>query len=193
MPAVVVRPRRTGDIPALIEVLLAQQASSRYPFRDPLPMPAEQFLHADDAVAAWTAEIDGRPVGHVCRLGALRGFPDAEEMNRVCAAAHECAVDELSWVSTLFVGLDARGAGVGRLLLQAVVDDIRAAGLHPCLEVLAIHPAAAALYESTGWRELTRLRPAWLLEAAGEDGPDVRVMALVSTSEPTTAVPRGSV
>lgn len=179
-PPVVVRPRHPRDIPALVEVLLAQQSSSRYPFRDPLPMPVEQFLHADDAVAAWTAELDGRPVGQVCRLGPVQGFDDADEMNRACAEAHGCAVDELSWVSTLFVGLDARGTGVGKLLLQAVVDDIRAAGLHPCLEVLAVHPAAAALYESTGWREVMRLRPAWLLEAAGEDGPDVRVMALIS-------------
>lgn len=61
--ALTIRARRPADVPALADVLLAQQAGSRYPFRDPLPVPVEEFLHADDAVRAWTAELDGRRVG----------------------------------------------------------------------------------------------------------------------------------
>ncbi len=161
-----------------MEVLAAQQPGSRYPYRDPLPFPVERFLHADDAVAAWTAELDGRPAGHVCRVASPRGFPDAEAMNEACASAHGCGVAELGWVATLFVGLDARGRGVGRALLDTVVADIRGAGLRPCLEVLPVHPAALSLYESAGWREVLRIRPAWLRAAAGDEGPDVRVMVL---------------
>lgn len=178
-PALVrVRPRRPGDVPALVDVLREQQPGSRYPFRDPLPFPVERFLHADDAAAAWTAELDGRPVGHVCRLSPPRGFPDAEAMNAACARAHGCTVDDLGWVATLFVGLVARGLGAGRALLDTVVRDIRGAGLRPCLEVLPVHPAALTLYESTGWHEVLRIRPAWLRDAAGDEGPDVQVMVL---------------
>lgn len=175
---VVVRPRRPEDIPALAEVLFEQQPSSRYPFRDPLPFPVEQFLHAEDAVAAWTAEIDGRIVGHVCRVRPPQGFADAAAMNAACAASHDRPVEELSWISTLFVGLDARGHGVGRLLLESVVDDVRAAGLAGCLEVLMTHGGAYGLYQATGWKEVMRLRPQWLLDAAGDDAPEVVVMVL---------------
>lgn len=173
-----IRPRRPDDLPALAEVLLAQQAVSRYPFRDPLPIPVEQFLHAEDAVAAWVAEVDGSVIGHVCRTAPPTGFPEAAEMNGACAAAYACDVDELSWVSTLFVGLGARGLGVGRRLLETVVTDMRDHRLRPCLEVLAVHPAALSLYESTGWRPVLRQRPGWLRAAAGDEVPDVLVMVL---------------
>ena len=179
---VIVRPRLPTDLPELAEVLQDQQPVTRYPFRDPLPVSIEEFLHAEDAVAAWTAEVDGRPIGHVCRTGPPSGFPDASLLNDACAQAHGCEVPKLGWVSTLFVGSDMRGRGVGRLLLGAVVSDIRAAGLHPCLEVLPTHPAALALYLGSGWYEVLSLRPDWLRQAAGEDGPNVVVMTLVDGS-----------
>lgn len=179
---VTLRPRIPADLPELAQVLQGQQAETRYPFRDPLPVSLEEFLHAEDAVAAWTAEVDGRPVGHVCRTGPPFGFPAAALLNDACARAHGCEVSELGWVSTLFVGSDMRGRGVGRMLLSAVVADIRAAGLRPCLEVLPLHPAALALYHGSGWSEVLRMRPDWLVQAAGGDGPDVVVMTLLDGS-----------
>jgi GNAT superfamily N-acetyltransferase len=156
---------------------MGQQSLTRYPFRDPLPVPPEQFLHADDALAAWTAEVGGRPAGHVCRVASPRG-PSAAEMNEACARAHGCSVEELGWVSTLFVDPAARGLGIGRALVDTVVDDMRATGLRPCLEVLPLHSAALSLYESAGWQEVLRLRPEWLRTTTGEVPPDVRVLVL---------------
>lgn len=178
----IVRPRLPADLPALARVLRDQQPVTRYPFRDPLPVSVEEFLHAEDALTAWTAEVDGRPVGHVCRTGPPSGFPDAAALNDACSRAHGCEVAKLGWVSTLFVGGDVRGRGVGRLLLDAVVADIRSAGLRPCLEVLPIHPAALSLYRRSGWSEVLTLRPQWLRQAAGEDGPNVVVMARLEGS-----------
>lgn len=100
-------------------------------------------------------------------------------LNDACARAHGCTVARLGWVSALFVGSDMRGRGVGRLLLDEVVAEIRAAGLHPCLEVLPLHPAALTLYRRSGWTEVLSVRPDWLQQAAGDDGPDVVVMALL--------------
>lgn len=90
----------------------------------------ERFLHAHDARAAWTAELDGRPVGHVCRL-APGDDAESARMNEACAQAHGCDVDELGWVATLFTAADIRGLGVGRALLDAVVDDMRGSGMRP--------------------------------------------------------------
>ncbi|WP_110180798.1 GNAT family N-acetyltransferase [Nocardioides solisilvae] len=175
---VAVRPRRAGDLPALGEALLAQQPRSRYPFRNPLPVPTERFLHGHDADAAWTAELGGRPVGHVCRTGPAQGSPDADEVNAAAAAAHGCGPDRLAWVRSLFVAEQARGLGVGRRLLDVVVADLRAHDLRPCLEVLPVHEAAVEMYAAAGWREVHRTRPAWLRDAAGSEGLEVRVLVL---------------
>ena len=177
MPEVLIRPRTPDDVATLTQVLWEQQPTSRYPLRNPLPFPVERFLHVDDAVGAWVAEVDGRPVGNVCRTRPPVGFPGADEENDACARAHGCTVDDLAWVSTLFVGLGTRGLGLGRRLLDTVVDDIRRTGHFPCLEVLAVHPAAMALYESGGWKSVLTTRPGWM-SGAGDDVPDVQVMVL---------------
>lgn len=61
-------------MPVLAAALLTQQSETRYAFRDPLPIPVEDFLHTRDAVKAWTAELNGHPVGHVRRMGPARDF-----------------------------------------------------------------------------------------------------------------------
>ncbi|MGJ9422475.1 N-acetyltransferase family protein [Aeromicrobium sp. CF3.5] len=173
-----IRPRVVLDLPPLADALMAQQAETRYPFRDPLPFPVEEFLHAHDASSAWTAELHGRPVGHACRTDQARAMGADEQLNLACARAHGCKVADLTWVGALFVAREARGLGIGRRLLHAVVDDARRNHQHPCLEVLPVHPGAMALYLSTGWRTIGTVRPGWLRDAIGDDGPDVAVMVL---------------
>ena len=174
-----VRARTTADLPSLADLLWDQQPESSYPLRNPLPMATTTFLHADDADAAWTATIDGRPAGHVCRT---TGHPDPS-VERICAEAHGCAVDELGWVSTLYVGRGVRGLGIGRRLLGTVVADLRAAGRRPCFEVYPAHPAAMGLYTSEGWREVMATRPQWLRAVRGDEGPDVRVLVLLDEAD----------
>lgn len=171
-----VRKRNPNDVPVLVAELLRQQPETRYPFRDPLPIPVEEFLHAHDAVEAWTAEVDGYPVGQVCRVGSARASAQADLLNDLAAQAHGCRSAELAWVSAFFVAPHARGLGLGRRLMGAVVDDTLGEGLHPCLEVLPVHPAAMSLYQATGWRVVHHFRPDWLRDAAGEEGPDVHVL-----------------
>lgn len=175
------RLRRAADIDSLAAVLRAQQAETRYPFRDPLPIPVEDFLHATDAAGAWVAERDGALVGHVCRTGPASGFAAADLLNRVCADAHGCDVATLTWVNALFVGSDARGHGIGRRLLEAVRRDALEHGLHPCLEVLPLHPAALSLYLATGWRIVHSFRPEWLRATAGDEGPNVQVLVFTTS------------
>lgn len=179
---VLVRRRRPDDLPGLGADLLEQQPRTRYPFRDPLPVPTDDFLHAQDALGAFVAEVWGgtgpNVVGHVARTGPARGFPDAARMNAACARAHGCDVARLTYVSAFFVATRGLGQGAGRALLAAVVQDALDAGHHPCLEVLPHHGGARGLYLRTGWRDVLTVRPPWLTSVVGDEGPDVHVMVL---------------
>ncbi|GMA31530.1 GNAT family N-acetyltransferase [Litorihabitans aurantiacus] len=180
---VALRPRRPRDVPELARMVLTQQPLTRYPVRSPLPFPIEEFLHADDAAAAWVAEADGRVVGHVCwttpagRRAADDGAPAA------CAAAHGCEPVDLAWVSTLVVDPVFGGRGVGRRLLTTATADVRAVGRHPCLEVVDLNPVARRLYDSAGWVEVLRTRPDWLAAAVDdpEAGESIMVLPAAST------------
>ncbi|GAA2171840.1 hypothetical protein GCM10009846_07390 [Agrococcus versicolor] len=185
-----IRSRVAGDLPDLVAALWRQQPATRYPLRNPLPFPAEDFLHADDAAAAWTAHAGGRILGHACWLrapaaAAQHGVDPATGARstaaEACAAAHACDVDELAWVSALFVDPAARGVGLGPRLLATVVDDIRARGLRPCLEVVDVNEAAVRRYRADGWRTVLRSRPAWLAETI--DDPDVGTSTMVLLAE----------
>jgi len=178
-----VRPRRPEDLPGLGADLLEQQPRTRYPFRDPLPIPTEDFLHAEDALGALVVERDGDVVGHVSWVARAHGHPDADLLSRACAEAVGQPADRVAWIGAFFVAERARGSGAGRLLLDAAVGALRREGRVPCLEVLPHHGAARQLYLSTGWRDVTTVRPDWLTSVVGDEGPDVHVMVLPARAE----------
>lgn len=161
-----IRPRRVDDVPALCEVLAGQQARSSYPLRWPLPFPVADFIVRPHELGAWVAERAGAVVGHVSvqRVSAgagLGGYVDRGPDPLWCAAL-DCPVDRLGAVSSLFVGLDARGTGVGRALLAQAVARIRELGLEPCLDVQARSRQVRAVYAHLGWEEVGTFRPGWL-------------------------------
>lgn len=163
---VLVRGRTPDDVPALVEVLTAQQPTSSYPLRWPLPFPVADFIVRPDEQAAWVAEVDGRVVGHVaaCALDRELGPVFVETVGS----------SDLTLVAVLFVGLDTVGQGVGARLHDAVVGWIREAGNIPVLDVVPTHDRAVQFYCHRGWREIGRARPGWL----PTDQPDLTLMAL---------------
>ena len=169
MSELVVRPRADDDLPHLTAVLAAQQSTTRYPMRWPLPFPVEQFVVRGNDLAAWTAELDGRPVGHVAAQAA-----DDEQLAPYWQDGHGRPADRLGVVGTLFVDPAVRGLGLGRRLHDTAVAWLRAHDRAPCLDVVPVHVAALAMYAGIGWREVARVRPHWL--PAGE--PDVLAMVL---------------
>jgi GNAT superfamily N-acetyltransferase len=171
-PVVEVRRRRDEDLPALVEVLAAQQPTSRYPMRWPLPFPIEQFVVRDGELAAWTALAGGRPVGHVAVLEA-----NDELFGPHWERGHGLPADRLGVMSTLFVDPTVREAGLGRRLHDVAVAWLREQGRGPCLDVVPVHAGALALYEAAGWREVCRVRTHWL----PDDQPDVLGMVLPLT------------
>ena len=169
----VVRPREETDLPALCDVLAQQRDASRYPLRWPLPFPVEEFVARPDDLAAWTALLDGRPVGHASAQRATDAvvLPSWER-------GHGLPADRLGVLGTLFVDPGVRGRGLGRLLHDTAVGWLREQRLGPCLDVVPIHAPAQAMYAAAGWREVGRVRPHWL--PAGE--PDVVAMVLPQVS-----------
>ncbi|MGZ5405731.1 MAG: GNAT family N-acetyltransferase, partial [Nocardioides sp.] len=145
------------------------QPHTRYPMRWPLPFPIERFVVRDVDLAAWTAELDGRPVGHVA---AQRAHDDL--MLPLWESGHGRPREELGVMGTLFVDPAARRLGLGRRLHDTAVAWLRDHDLAPCLDVVPIHAAAQAMYAAAGWRVAGQGRPHWLPD--GE--PDVLAMVL---------------
>ncbi|ROR89790.1 GNAT family N-acetyltransferase [Nocardioides aurantiacus] len=156
--AVTLRPRRPEDVPRLAELLAAQQPTSHYPLRWPLPFPVEDFLVRPGEQAAWVAERDGVLLGHV----ALTDPGDLAD--RFAAALPGRRRDDLAAVSVLVVAPASRGLGIGGLLLDTAVAHARAAGWLPVLDVVPTHVGAVSLYRGRGWREVGSFRPPWLAE-----------------------------
>ncbi len=167
--SVVVRERRAEDLPVLVEVLAAQQASSGYPVRWPLPIPVRDFLVRPGEERAWVAERDGAVVGHaaVYRL--------SEQLRDPFVAA--LGTDELAEVAVLFVAHDVVGTGVGGRLLDTAVDWIVASGRRPVLDVVPTHARALDVYRHRGWQVVGEVRPVWL-------APDFPALVLMALSDP---------
>ena len=171
MPAPpLVRPRTADDLPALIEILAAQQPQSDYPFRWPLPYPAERFIARTGEQRAWVALHRGRPVGHVSVQSVLD-----DDLGRIWARESGAALADLACVSVLFVDPRQRGRGIGAALLDTAVDWAHRHGRVPVLDVVQKHDRALRMYRARGWRVVGQARPPWLPEAE----PPVLLMALL--------------
>jgi len=168
-PAVVLRDRRPGDLPALVDVLAAQQPASGYPHRWPLPFPVEEFLVRPDEERAWVAELDGAVVGHV----SVTTVPD-DRYGAIWSAGAGRPVDELGCVSVLFVGPQAQGRGVGGALLDVAVAYLRAQDRTPVLDVDDRDGVAHAVYLHRGWRVVGEARFDWQRVGA----PPARMLVL---------------
>jgi len=82
--------------------------------------------------------------------------------------------DGLAEVSVLFVARDRHGAGIGGLLLDTAMGEIRRRGLTPMLDVVGEDTDAGRFYRRRGWRTVGRARPAWL----PDHRPDLAFMLL---------------
>lgn len=171
--SVTIRPRVAADVPRLVEVLRVQQPASRYPFRWPLPFPAEEFVVRAGEEAAFAAVVDDGPDAGVVGQVAVAVVPD-DDFADAWSTATGRDRDGLAMVSSFFVLPDLRGSGVGRALLDAAVGWIRERDRLPVLDVVPAHTAAVRLYERSGWRTIGQGRPPWL----PDEEPSVLLMVL---------------
>jgi ribosomal protein S18 acetylase RimI-like enzyme len=152
------------------ELIMRQQPVTRYPFRNPLPFPVEEFVVRRGELAAWVAELDGRVVGHVSVLD-VSDHPVGPEWS----AAAGRPVEELAAVSVLVVDLDLGRRGVGSILMDTCEEYLAEQQRTPVLEVVAdAHSRALGLYLKRGWQVVGEVTPHWLPEG---EGP-VKIMVL---------------
>lgn len=156
------RRRRDDDLPALADVLAGQQPHSGYPYVWPRERPVD-FVRRDGELAAWTAELDGAPVGHISLLAVAPEDPAAPGWSEGTGLRP----DELACVSALFVARTHWSRGIGVDLLRTACEWAQTLGLLPCLDVVPEHARALDLYRRLGWREVGRMRPDWLRDGAG--------------------------
>lgn len=169
-----IRPRVAGDLPALGQVLTAQQPHSGYPQTWPSAGPAEEFLTRPGELVAFVAEAPatgpttlgptstsptapGRVCGHVS-VTRVEPSPEADGW----AAGTGRPLAELAAVSVLFVDHEMAGQGVGGALLDAAVGWIREHDLIPVLDVVSESHDAVRFYRRRGWQEIGQARPHWL-------------------------------
>ena len=145
----VVRPRTDDDLDALERVAEAVQQLDGYP--PYLPTGLRRFV-ADDAVAAWVAEVDGQVAGHV----ALHRRSSRPVM-AVATEATGRPAEELGVVARLLVHPDVRRRGAGRGLLSTAAGAGTERGWWPVLDVGVRFAGAIALYERCGWTRAGRV------------------------------------
>lgn len=158
-----IRQRVEADVAAVGALIMRQQPLTRYPFRNPLPFPVEQFVVRPGELAAWVAEIDGVVVGHVSVLDVTE-----HEIGPQWSAAAGRPVRELAAVAVLVVDHELTGRGIGRALMDTCEAHLAGLGRTPVLEVLGgAHSRAAALYLARGWQVVGDAVPHWLPEGEG--------------------------
>ncbi len=144
---VLIRPREPDDLGGLVDALALVADNDGYPSHWP-EQPAS-WLRTSDAYGAWVADRNGDLLGHV----VLRRPGGQMPVTLWCAASgnepHTCAM-----VSRLFVVPYARGAGVGRALLDAACAAAADLNLQPVLDVADTNQAAIRLYHRLGWQHL---------------------------------------
>ncbi|MFD3923291.1 GNAT family N-acetyltransferase [Streptomyces sp. NPDC058595] len=156
---IAVRRRDSSDLDACVRVLAEVHESDGYPVnwpQDPAGWLTPPGSPAEPP-AVWVALLDGVVAGHVC-LSPARPDDAAPGLwsNRTGSRPENTAV-----VSRLYVSPQARGHGIGALLLAETVRDARRRGLHPVLDVVTSDRSAAALYERQGWTLMATAEQRW--------------------------------
>ncbi|MEU9076904.1 GNAT family N-acetyltransferase [Kitasatospora sp. NPDC004745] len=153
--AVAVRRRRVTDLAECVRLLGDVHTTDGYPADWP-DRPAA-WLTPEGLLAAWVADLDGRPAGHV---GLSRSAPGdvapALWSHRTGGRPELTAV-----IGRLFVAPGARGHRIGARLMATAVVHARMLGLHPVLDVLATDAPATAFYRRLGWTWLGSGEQRW--------------------------------
>lgn len=153
--------REPGHESALIEIMRVVQQRDGYP--GPGVDPA-CWLRIDREMCAWTALLDGRPVGHASVSG-----PDLEsDTVRVWEKHTGGNVEKVAVPSRMFVDPTIRSGGVGRALVAAVFRYIRDGGYSPAFAAFEHNLHIIEWYERLGFEELERVRH--LREGSGLPG-----------------------
>ncbi len=145
----IIRPRRSGDLDALAEVLVRVHAVDGYPVEG-VEHP-RAWLTPSRQLAAWTALVSHAPVGHVALAKASRD-DDAAAMWLRSGAGGE--LESVAIPVRLFVDPEYRRLGAAKQLMAAAYQYAHAHRLVLVFDVMLKDQAAIHLYETLGCRRL---------------------------------------
>lgn len=146
MPDLAIRPARAGDAQAVCAIYGYHVAHSTATF-DTVAPDAAWWAEKIAAVAA-----RGWPFLVAEAGGAVLGYCYATQFRDRAAYARTCE-------DSIYVADAARGQGVGRALLDALVEAARASGFRQMIAVIGGgEPASVALHGKCGFVEAGRMR-----------------------------------
>jgi GNAT superfamily N-acetyltransferase len=120
----VVRPIHPGEVHETADLLRNGDFGERLPFLE--------WAVTQPTISTFVAEVDGRIAGS--------GVASAQ--------------GNAGWVGVIFVAPELRGAGLGRQITRAVIDDLEARGCRT--QILIASPMGRPIYEREGFVELDR-------------------------------------
>ena len=143
---VIIRSARESDIPALSEiynhVILNTTAVYQYEAQTLEMRRAWYEAKMKDGYPVFVAEEDGKVVGF-SSYGPFRAW-----------AAYKYTVE-----NSVYVANGQRGKGIGRMLMQPVIDSARSRGLHAIVSGIdASNDASVRLHEQFGFREVAHFK-----------------------------------
>jgi phosphinothricin acetyltransferase len=146
LPEVAIRPARVDDAQAIAAIYAWHVANGTATFDTVAPEPV-----------AWLEKIAdfldrGLPFLVMESEGGVVAYAYAARFRDRAAYAHTCE-------DSIYVSHDARGSGIGSVLLPALVDAARAAGFEQMLAVIGGgEPASVALHGKCGFVHAGRMR-----------------------------------
>jgi GNAT superfamily N-acetyltransferase len=139
-----VRPRERRDLDALAEVLVRVHAVDGYPVEgvaDP-----HSWLHPARELGSWTAELGGKPVGHISLVAA----DASDDAAAVWHSTTHGDLDRIAIPVRLFVDPDHRGHGAASRLMSAASAYATHQGRVLVFDVMEKDKIAIRLYEMMG-------------------------------------------
>lgn len=140
------RPATETDLPALLEIYndIILHTTAVYDY-EPHTLDMRKAWYkakVDGNYPVFVAEEDGRPVGF-SSFGPFRAW-----------AAYQFTVE-----NSIYVAADQRGKGIGRALLEPLIEAARERGLHALIASIdATNAVSLKLHASFGFEEVARFR-----------------------------------
>ena len=140
------RPATETDLPALLEIYndIILHTTAVYDY-EPHTLDMRKAWYkakVDGNYPVFVAEEDGRPVGF-SSFGPFRAW-----------AAYRFTVE-----NSIYVAADQRGKGIGRALLEPLIEAARERGLHALIASIdATNAVSLKLHASFGFEEVARFR-----------------------------------
>lgn len=139
-----IRERHSSDIPALAAALIAVHQEDGYPVEG-VDNPTT-WLSPGHLLGAWTATLDGQPVGHV----ALASPGPGDDAARILTELDGTTPDHIAVLGRLFILPSARGHALGLSLAEAATKKANQLHRRVVFDVMEKDRAAIRMYERAG-------------------------------------------